>query len=228
MASMLSLALGGVRSGKSEFAEGLAGDNGGPVLYVATGVATDPEMEERIRRHREARPEHWTTLEEPVRLAERLREALSAPDAPSVVLLDSLDVWMANVMEEQREASKAEVETYALGRLSDTLEVMRESGVDAILVSSEVGLSLVPPNPLGRRFQDLLGLVNQKAAAAADRVYLVVAGIPLEVKPKFTRGGGLCEGHDAAIAVSASSLGPLAGMVSLGGDAVEDAAKYDQ
>lgn len=182
MAPMLSLVLGGVRSGKSEFAEGLAGETGGPVLYVATGVATDSEMEERIRRHREARPEHWTTLEEPVRLAERLREALTQPDSPSVVLLDSLDVWVANVMEERAEAPKSDVEACALDCLSDTLEVMRESGVDAVLVSSEVGLSLVPPNPLGRRFQDLLGWVNQKAAAAADRVYLVVAGIPLEVK----------------------------------------------
>ena len=190
MASMLSLALGGVRSGKSEFAEGLAGESGYPVLYVATGVANDTEMEERIRRHREARPEHWTTLEEPVRLAERLREALSAPYAPSVVLLDSLDVWVANVLEEQGEAPKSDVEAYALGCLSDTLEAMRESGVDAVLVSSEVGLSLVPPNPLGRRFQDLLGLVNQKAAAAADRVYLVVAGIPLEVKPAAESGLG--------------------------------------
>ena len=182
MAPMLSLALGGVRSGKSEFAEKLAAETGGRVLYVATGVATDPEMEERILRHREARPEHWTTLEEPVRLAKRLREALSAPDAPSVVLLDSLDVWVANVMEEQGEVPKSEVESCALSELSDALEVIRESRVDAVLVSSEVGLSLVPPNPLGRRFQDLLGLVNQKAAAAADRVYLVVAGIPLEVK----------------------------------------------
>ncbi len=193
MAPMLSLALGGVRSGKSEFAEGLAAETGGPVLYVATGMAIDPEMEERIRRHRQARPEHWTTLEEPVRLAERLREALSPPNplsqrgasggfSPSVVLLDSLDVWVANVMEQRGEAAKAEVEAYALSCLANTLDVLHESGVSAVLVSSEVGLSLVPPNPLGRRFQDLLGLVNQKAAAAADRVYLVVAGIPLGVK----------------------------------------------
>ena len=182
MLPTLSLALGGVRSGKSEFAEGLAGESGDPVLYVATGVATDPEMEERIRRHREGRPKHWTTLEEPIRLAERIRGTLSAPDAPSVVLLDSLDVWVANVMEEQGEAPKAEVEAYALGCLANTLDVLHQSEVRAVLVSSEVGLSLVPPNPLGRRFQDLLGLVNQKTAAAADRVYLLVAGIPLEVK----------------------------------------------
>ena len=182
MAPMLSMVLGGVRSGKSDFAEGLAGETGGPVLYVATGVATDLEMKERIRRHREARPEHWTTLEEPVRLAERLREALAAPEAPSVVMLDSLDVWVANVMEQQGQVPKSDVEACTLGCLSDILEVIRGSGVDAVLVSSEVGMSLVPPNPLGRRFQDLLGLVNQKAAAAADRVYLVVAGIPLEVK----------------------------------------------
>ena len=181
-APLTTLALGGVRSGKSEFAERLAVEAGAPVLYVATGVAIDPEMEERIRRHRDSRPAGWTTLEEPVRLAHRLREALAAPGAPSVVLLDSLDVWVANVLHQRRDEAKAAVESCALEALADTLDALRQPGVRAILVSSEVGFSLVPPNALGRRFQDLLGLVNQRAAAVADRVYLVVAGIPLAVK----------------------------------------------
>ena len=182
MPARMRLVLGGVRSGKSGFAEGLVRDSAGPVLYVATGVATDPEMEERIRRHRESRPKDWTTLEEPVRLAARLRESLTGPDAPETLLLDSLDVWVGNMLYELETAPKAEVESRTLACLNETLETLRQASVSSIIVSSEVGLSLVSANALGRRFQDLLGLVNQQAAAAADQVYMVVAGIPLGVK----------------------------------------------
>ena len=182
MPSGICLVLGGVRSGKSAFAEKLAGDQDGPVLYVATGVATDPEMTERIRRHRESRPKDWTTLEEPVHLPDRLREYLDGAERPATVLLDSLDVWVGNVLYEQECAPKSEVESKTLAALSSTFEVLRESKIPSVLVSSEVGLSLVSSNPLGRRFQDLLGLVNQRAASEADQVYMVVAGIPLGVK----------------------------------------------
>ncbi len=180
--SRICLVLGGVRSGKSNFAEGLVKGLNGPVLYVATGVATDPEMEERIRRHRESRPEDWATLEEPVRLAERLRESFTAADAPATVLLDSLDVWVANVLYQNECEPRAKAESETLAGLSRILEVLRQSGASSVLVSSEAGLSLVSPNALGRQFQDLLGLVNQRAAAAADQVYMVVAGIPLGIK----------------------------------------------
>ena len=145
-------------------------------------MATDPEMEERIRRHRESRPEDWATLEEPVRLAERLRESFTAADAPATVLLDSLDVWVANVLYQSECEPRVKAESETLAGLSRILEVLRQSGASSVLVSSEVGLSLVSPNALGRQFQDLLGLVNQRAAAAADQVYMVVAGIPLGIK----------------------------------------------
>ncbi|MCS5657573.1 MAG: bifunctional adenosylcobinamide kinase/adenosylcobinamide-phosphate guanylyltransferase, partial [Dehalococcoidia bacterium] len=88
------MVLGGVRSGKSEFGEKLAREEDKPVLYVATGLASDPEMEQRIHRHRESRPDNWWTLEAPIDLAKSLDIALSAADAPGVVLIDSLDSWV--------------------------------------------------------------------------------------------------------------------------------------
>ena len=180
----LSLILGGVRSGKSEFAESLARDLNRPIIYVATGRSIDAEMEERIRRHRERRPAHWKTLEEPLDLAGAL-SALSPSDPPPAVLIDSLDTWVSNLLLEHQlefQEERGQTETLTLAALDRLLEAQRHWPEPWFLVSSEVGLSPVPPNPLGRRFQDLLGLVNQKVAAAADRVSLVVAGIPVEVK----------------------------------------------
>lgn len=184
MAPHLSLILGGVRSGKSEFAESLAIDSNQPTLYVATGRPTDPEMEERIRRHRERRPAHWSTLEEPLDIAGGLKTTLSAQSSsnpPPAVLIDSLDTWVSNMLLEHQEEG-GQGETSTLASLDRLLNVQRHWPEAWFLVSSEVGLSPVPPNPLGRRFQDLLGLVNQRVAAAAGRVCLVVAGIPIEVK----------------------------------------------
>ena len=98
MPPRLTLVLGGVRSGKSAFAEGLVSELSRPTLYLATGQATDAEMVERIRRHRERRPTHWLTLEEPLEPATALANALAEPNPPQAVLLDSLDVWVANLL----------------------------------------------------------------------------------------------------------------------------------
>ena len=176
MSSHLSLVLGGVRSGKSAFAEGLAGQAKGPVLYLATGLAIDEEMEERIRRHQQSRPSHWITIEEPLDLAGRLTEA------SGIVLIDSLDVWLANMMMEHKTLSTDELEETVLCRLDGLFKVIDKASAAFTLVSSEVGLSLVPMEPLGRRFQDLLGTINQRVAAQADRVFMVVAGIPTQIK----------------------------------------------
>jgi adenosylcobinamide kinase/adenosylcobinamide-phosphate guanylyltransferase len=182
MASQLTLVLGGVRSGKSAFAESLARKAEGPVLYLATGQVTDDEMAERIRRHREARPGHWDTLEEPLDLSVALQPVLHGANPPAVVLLDSLDVWVSNLLLRHEGEPFAVVESVTLESLRRMLDLCRDSTADFIVVSSEVGLSLVPPTTLGRHFQDLLGLANQKVAAAATRVYLVVAGQPLAIK----------------------------------------------
>lgn len=181
-----TLVLGGIRSGKSAFAEKLAekltGEGPGPTLYLATGQPVDSEMEERIRRHRQNRPAAWRTLEAPLDLAGPLDTALEAEDAPSVVLVDSLDVWVSNLLLDHEDDPAARLEALALSHIQRLMELIGTSKAEFFLVSSEVGLSLVSPNSLGRRFQDLLGLVNQAVAAAASTVYLVTAGLPMQLK----------------------------------------------
>ncbi|MSQ05614.1 MAG: bifunctional adenosylcobinamide kinase/adenosylcobinamide-phosphate guanylyltransferase [Dehalococcoidia bacterium] len=182
MAGQVCLVLGGVRSGKSAFAEGLIQSLGSPVLYLATATAGDAEMVVRVRRHQARRPAHWLTLEEPLELAGRLRAELSARDAPAAVLVDSLDMWVSNLLLQHESETDAVLDSLALAGLDALLDACRANGAALVLVSGEVGLSLVPPYPLGRRFQDLLGLVNQRAAAAAQQVYLVVAGVAVDLK----------------------------------------------
>jgi len=182
MAAELSLILGGVRSGKSAFAERLAKRLTQPTLYLATALGTDSEMVERIRRHRASRPRHWVTLEEPLDLARRLDVALTVVDPPGVVLIDSLDIWLGNILHRHKKEAPQTAESLTLSAIDQLMAVCRRSPSAFFLVSSEVGHSLVPTYPLGRRFQDLLGEVNQKVAAAASHVYLVVAGIPVELK----------------------------------------------
>ncbi len=192
MASQLCFVLGGVRSGKSAFAERRVASLNQPTLYVATGLAVDDEMKERIRRHKESRPSHWLTLEEPSKLAEKLAPLLQGSDSPGaaipgVVLIDSVDVWVANLlMEHQREtkpSASSPIEETVMAETDKLLALASASPQAFFMVSSEVGLSLVPPEPLGRTFQDVLGMVNQKIAAAATEVFLVLAGLPNRIKP---------------------------------------------
>ncbi len=184
MPSQLTLVLGGIRSGKSAFAEKLVRDLDRPTLYIATGLPTDAEMERRIRLHQERRPANWTTLEEPIDLAGGLKSALNLRPAPEAVLVDSLDHWVSNVLLQHEDDPDDQVESLILSAVDSTIQACGKLDGDVVLVSSEVGLTLVAPYSLGRRFQDLLGLVNQRVAAAADNVYLVVAGIPVEIKKK--------------------------------------------
>ena len=189
MASQLWFVLGGVRSGKSAFAESRVASLDQPTLYVATGLAVDDEMKERIQRHRESRPSHWSTLEEPTKLAEKLAPLLRGPGRPGAVIVDSVDVWVANLLMEHEGATKesgateASLEETVMAETCKLLRLAAESAQAFVIVSSEVGLSLVPPEPLGRRFQDVLGMVNQKIAADATEVFLVVAGLPNRIKP---------------------------------------------
>ena len=184
MPSQLTLVLGGIRSGKSAFAEKLVRDLDRPTLYIATGLPTDAEMERRIRLHRERRPGNWTTMEEPIDLAVGLQSALDHRPTPEAVLVDSVDHWVSNVLMRHENDSAAEVESLVMSTVHSALQACGSLDGAVVMVSSEVGLTLVAPYSLGRRFQDLLGLVNQKVATAADNVYLVVAGVPVEIKKK--------------------------------------------
>ncbi len=165
----VTLVLGGARSGKSAYAEALV-EAAGRGLYLATAEVGDPEMAERIRRHRQRRGESWQTVEEPLELAAALRRH-AHPGRP--ILVDCLTLWLSNVMATERDA---DVEATAL---ADGLSALAGP---VVLVSNEVGLGVVPDTPLGRAFRDHAGRLHQAIARKADRVVLMVAGLPLIVK----------------------------------------------
>jgi adenosylcobinamide kinase/adenosylcobinamide-phosphate guanylyltransferase len=174
---MLTLVIGGARSGKSRFALSLC-PAGGRVAYIASARIEDDEMRARVERHRRDRPADWTTIEEPLALADAVRRGLREADC---VVVDCLTVWLSNFCWEGRHRPAAEIESAALEEI-DKLAAA-SAGREMVLISNEVGLGIVPESPVGRLFRDLQGLVNQRAAAAADRVFLTMAGIPLRVKP---------------------------------------------
>ena len=177
----LTFIVGGARSGKSTRAEQLAA-RGERVLYVATAEGRDEEMRNRIAAHRAARPEHWDTLEEPLDLAGALRSAHHRYDT---VLIDCLTLWVSNLLLDlqRRAAEEDRREEHILRDTRELLAIVEASEADWIVVSNEVGLGVVPPSPLGRAYRDALGRVNQVVAAQASEVCLMVAGLPLQVKP---------------------------------------------
>ena len=168
----LTLVLGGARSGKSGYAEAMVEDAAATGLYIATATVTgsDPEMAARIQHHRERRGPFWTTVEEPIHLAHAI-EAHTLPGRP--ILVDCLTLWLSNLMLEGRSID-AEAE-----RLLATLD---EAGVPLVLVANEVGQGIVPDNALARAFRDQAGRLNQRLAGAAERVVMMVAGLPMTVK----------------------------------------------
>lgn len=181
---VVTLVLGGARSGKSAFAQLLVTESAGPVLFVATARATDEEMAARIEAHRAARPTGWMVAEAPLRPAQAIR---GWAGEVGTVLLDCLSLLVSNLMAEGSCAPGTETDEVALvaqaeRELADVLGAARARGSALIIVTNEVGWGVVPPYPLGRLYRDVLGRVNQRAAEAADAVYLMVAGIPLQVK----------------------------------------------
>jgi adenosylcobinamide kinase / adenosylcobinamide-phosphate guanylyltransferase len=164
----LTLVLGGARSGKSRYAEGLITALPPPWTYVATAEAGDAEMAARIEGHRERRGSEWRTLEAPRNLAQALSACGEEP-----VLVDCLTLWLSNLMlaEANIEAETAQLE-----------QMLAAANGPRVLVANEVGSGIVPSTPLGRRFRDQQGILNQRIAARAERVILTVAGLPLALK----------------------------------------------
>ncbi len=171
MSKRLTLILGGVRAGKSSYAQRLA-ESGKRVLFVATAEAGDAEMEGRILAHQASRPAEWDTLEEPLDLVGVLAPMQHRYDT---VLLDCLTLWVSNLLLSSR-SYDISAEARRL------LEVYRQGDASWIVVSNEVGLGVVPPTELGRIFADELGRVNQLVAEEADAVYFMAAGLPMAMK----------------------------------------------
>jgi len=163
------LVLGGARSGKSRHAEAQCEAIPGPLTYIATAQAYDDEMRDRIARHRARRNARWDTVDAPIDLPAAIR----AIPPSGAVLVDCLTLWLSNLLLAEEN----------IPHWSDTLVAAIDmSAAPIALVSNEVGLSIVPENALARRFRDEAGLLNQRVAAACDRVEFVAAGLPLILK----------------------------------------------
>ncbi|MEW5958893.1 MAG: bifunctional adenosylcobinamide kinase/adenosylcobinamide-phosphate guanylyltransferase, partial [Chloroflexota bacterium] len=166
MSTKVTLVLGGARSGKSGYAEKLAGQLGRRVLYIATAEGRDEEMVTRIAAHRRSRPAAWPTLEAPRRLGTALA---TVTEPPEVLLLDCLTLLVSNTMMVMESQPAAAIEAAVFAEIEALLEARAQWGVPLIVVSSEVGLGLVPTYALGRLYRDVLGRANQHVAALADR-----------------------------------------------------------
>ncbi|MBN2440578.1 MAG: bifunctional adenosylcobinamide kinase/adenosylcobinamide-phosphate guanylyltransferase [Spirochaetales bacterium] len=177
------LILGGVRSGKSDAALKLAAKMAGTkqnVVFIATGTAQDDEMKERIENHKKQRPPGWTTIEAQRECGRQLSGLKTKAD---VVILDCLTMLVANFLMEGHDADdETLLETKIIEELHSFFHVCKERGAACILVSNEVGMGVVPPSKMGRVYRDLLGKANKYAAAAADKVLLMVAGLAVDIK----------------------------------------------
>jgi len=186
--SQLMLILGGARSGKSTFAQQLAQRSERSVAVIATASASDEDMHNRIMLHRAARPLHWHTIEEPLNLAVALYQAANLAD---VIILDCITVWLSNWLYLHENSDCVETaaisSSYSQGALDAIEELLRtlatlDGSKTLIAVTNEVGLGIVPAYALGRIYRDVLGHVNQRLAATATRVYLMIAGLGVDVK----------------------------------------------
>lgn len=164
-----TLVIGGSRSGKSRFAENLAAQHR-DCLYIATAEAGDEEMVDRIKRHRQSRAARWQTIEEPLSLLETIaREHRQG----RFILVDCLTLWISNLMQRNIDIQMS-VDKLVAGLFSVTGEL--------VFVSNEVGMGIVPDNPLARRFRDEAGFANQRIAEACDTVWFLAAGLPMKLK----------------------------------------------
>jgi len=171
---------GGARSGKSNFAEKIAMSSGKSVAYIATAQPLDKEMAFRIKKHKEKRLNTWETYEEPI----KIRELVSRLDLEKeVILIDCLTLFTSNLLlreEDKVEDSKCQEEI--LLEIKKLAEISYKITAQVIIVSNEVGMGLVPDNPLGRVYRDILGRANSIIADKADDVFMMVSGIPLKIK----------------------------------------------
>lgn len=183
----ITLITGGARSGKSTFAEELAAKKGDKILYVATAKAIDEEMRDRIKRHRERRPDSWDTLEAYKSLSSLLPQ--SSPNYDGI-LLDCITIMSTNIIFDEPTMLQAEIafeemlraEELLMAEIDEFIACFPNLQSDLIMVTNEVGMGLVPEYPLSRFYRDALGRVNQKLGRAADEVWLVVSGVPMQVK----------------------------------------------
>jgi len=179
MAKNFILILGGIRSGKSRFAQSMAAKLRKKVLFVATAEALDAEMAFRIGEHKKARPKSWRTLEININVGQKLEGQIADAD---VVLLDCLTLLVSNVIIGDGKSSASVAQKRVVSEIEDLVKCIDKCEGTFIIVSNEVGLGLMPANKLGRLYCDCLGRANQLLARHASEVYFMVSGIPIAIK----------------------------------------------
>ena len=164
---------GGCRSGKSRYALDYANRHFSRKIYLATCEALDEEMAQRIERHKKTRGPEWQTVEEPIEIADRIRQY---QDRAEVILLDCITLWLSNLL------MKWDLDSKIMDEAQRMIDVIGQTQTSLIIVSNEVGMGIVPADPLSRRFRDLSGMISQNIAEVADSVVFMVSGIPMFLK----------------------------------------------
>ena len=185
MRSINILIIGGARSGKSSFAQELAVKLGEPILFVATAEAKDEEMRRRIEAHKRSRPTLWNTLEAVTSVGSQIRQSVGQA---RVVIVDCVTLLVNNILCQHMNGADEKMDTEVIEQgvtdeITQLIDCMNNSEASFIVVTNEVGTGLIPASAMARLYRDLLGKANQRLAQHADRVYLMVAGLPLQVKP---------------------------------------------
>ena len=175
MGRKLIFITGGCRSGKSQYALDYANRHFSKKIYLATCEALDDEMIQRVETHKRLRGPEWLTIEEPVEIIDRIKQY---SDNAGVILLDCLTLWLSNLL------LKGNNNLKMMEAIEGLIHSLRERRISVIIVSNEVGMGIVPADPLSRRFRDLSGMANQKIAEVADTVIFMVSGMPLFLKDK--------------------------------------------
>ena len=185
MSKRCVLIIGGAGSGKSHFAQELAPKLGEPVLFVATAVAGDDEMHQRIEKHKRTRPAAWSTLEVTTGVGSQIEQKISGAQ---VVIVDCITLLVNNVFSQYSDQTGEQIdapliEKGLMAEVGELVECINRVDASFIIVTNEVGLGLVPANRVGRLYRDSLAKANQLLAQIADEVYLTVAGLPVLIKP---------------------------------------------
>lgn len=178
------LITGGARSGKSSYAENLANGLGKDILYIATSIPFDEEMKQRVKKHKETRPAHWTTYEGYRDLGKEVSGTFDG------VLLDCVTVMITNLMFDNEDMKNGDydeldfdlIEIEIINEIKALMDAVKNSDTTVIFVTNEIGFGVVPETKLGRVFRDIAGRVNQYIASRCDEVYLTVCGIPMKIK----------------------------------------------
>ena len=173
-----------MRSGKSSFAQELAVKLNQPVLFVATAEAGDEEMRRRIEKHKRRRPAAWKTLEVTTNIGSHISQKVGTA---GVVIVDCITLLVNNIFGQYGDQTKASsIEKKVAEETDKLIECIEQSSATFIIVTNELGLGLVPTGEMSRLYRDLLGEANQRLAEAADEVYLMVSGLPVQIKPPPT------------------------------------------